>query len=200
MSMVWSISISQLGLAAWLCSLPAPAHLPVSWIRETAKSPWFHSSNWKHQCYQHSSCPKSKTQQLLRGKLTLSQPKPGQMETTQPLWTNCSSAWLVKKFILMSSWSVSCFNLSFCVSFFCHAVLRRAWLHLLCYLLTDTDKLPLHPLKATSSPGWTSPLPSASVHPACALALDHLGGPSVNSLWFINILLILGGQRLDAVF
>jgi len=27
MSMVWNISIGQLGLSAWLCSLPAPAHL-----------------------------------------------------------------------------------------------------------------------------------------------------------------------------
>jgi len=26
-SVVWNISIGQLGLAAWLCSLPAPAHL-----------------------------------------------------------------------------------------------------------------------------------------------------------------------------
>jgi len=29
MSVVWNISIGQLGLAAWLCSLPAPAHLLV---------------------------------------------------------------------------------------------------------------------------------------------------------------------------
>jgi len=29
-SMVWYISISQLGPAAWLCSLPAPAHLLIS--------------------------------------------------------------------------------------------------------------------------------------------------------------------------
>jgi len=29
-SMVWNISIGQLGLAAWLCSLPAPAHLLIS--------------------------------------------------------------------------------------------------------------------------------------------------------------------------
>ena len=41
------------------------------------KSPWFLSNNWKHQCYQHSSRTKSKTQQLLRGTLTLSQLKPG---------------------------------------------------------------------------------------------------------------------------
>jgi len=74
--MVWNISIAWLGLAACPCSLPAPAHLLVSWIWETGKSPWFLSTNWKHQCYQHS-CNKSKTQQLLVGKLTLPQPKPG---------------------------------------------------------------------------------------------------------------------------
>ena len=28
--MVWHISTGQLGLAAWLCSLPAPAHLLIS--------------------------------------------------------------------------------------------------------------------------------------------------------------------------
>jgi len=30
MSMVWNISTGQLGLAAWLCSLPAPAPLLTS--------------------------------------------------------------------------------------------------------------------------------------------------------------------------
>ena len=29
-SVVWNIPVAQLGLAAWLCSLPAPAHLLVS--------------------------------------------------------------------------------------------------------------------------------------------------------------------------
>ena len=29
-SMVWNISIGQLGLAVWLCSLPTPAHLLIS--------------------------------------------------------------------------------------------------------------------------------------------------------------------------
>ena len=28
--MVWNISIGQLGMAAWLCCLPAPAHLLLS--------------------------------------------------------------------------------------------------------------------------------------------------------------------------
>ena len=74
MSMVWNISIGQLGLAAWLCSLPALVHLLVSWRWATGGSPWFLSNNWKHRCYQHSSHIKSKTP---GGKLTLSQPKPG---------------------------------------------------------------------------------------------------------------------------
>jgi len=38
----------------------------------------FHSNNWKHKYSQLSSHAKSKTQQLPRGKLTLSQLKPGQ--------------------------------------------------------------------------------------------------------------------------
>jgi len=39
MSVVWNISIGQLGLAAWLCSLPAPAHLLCSRTRESERSP-----------------------------------------------------------------------------------------------------------------------------------------------------------------
>ena len=79
--MVWNISVGQLGPALWLCFLLAPAHLLVSWIWETGeKSPWLHSNNQKHQCYQRSSCTKSKSQQLLGGKLTLSQPKLGYRE------------------------------------------------------------------------------------------------------------------------
>jgi len=69
--MVWNISIGQLGLSGWLCSLPAPEHLLISWIWQAEESPWFCSNNWKHQCYQHSFGSKSKTQQLLGGKLTL---------------------------------------------------------------------------------------------------------------------------------
>jgi len=68
---------SSAWLSVWRRSLPAPAHLLISWIWETGKSPCFHSNNWKHQRYQHSSHTKSKTQQLLEGKLILSQPKPG---------------------------------------------------------------------------------------------------------------------------
>jgi len=71
-SMLWNISTGQLGLAAWLCSRPAPAHLLISQTRETGKSPWFLSSDWKCQNYQYSSGIKSKTQPLLRQKLALS--------------------------------------------------------------------------------------------------------------------------------
>ena len=72
------ISTGQLGLAAWLYyTLPAPAHLLISWTLESGKSCWFHSNNWKYQCYQHSFCTKSKTQQLLGGKFMLSQLKSG---------------------------------------------------------------------------------------------------------------------------
>jgi len=47
----------------------APAHLLISWTQEFGKSPWFLSNNWKHQCCQESSHTKSKTQQLLGGKV-----------------------------------------------------------------------------------------------------------------------------------
>ena len=79
MRMVWNISTGQLGLAAWLHSLPGPAHMLISWIYETGKSPWFLSNNWKHQCYPHSSGTKSKKQQLQGGKLSLL--KPGHLLT-----------------------------------------------------------------------------------------------------------------------
>jgi len=32
-------------LSVWLRSLLAPAHLTVSHVSETGKSPWFHSNN-----------------------------------------------------------------------------------------------------------------------------------------------------------
>jgi len=44
-STIWNISIGQLGLAAWLCSLPAPAHLLISQTWETEKSLRFLSNN-----------------------------------------------------------------------------------------------------------------------------------------------------------
>ena len=40
-SVAWNISIGQIGLSVWLRSLPAPAHLLISWIWETEESPWF---------------------------------------------------------------------------------------------------------------------------------------------------------------
>jgi len=63
---------------AWLsvCTPSQPLHTCSSAEYEKLeKSPWFLSNSWKHQCYQHSSCTKSKTQQLLGGKLTVSQLK-----------------------------------------------------------------------------------------------------------------------------
>jgi len=40
--MLWNISAGQPGLAAWLCSLPAPAR----WLTgKLEKSPWFHSNS-----------------------------------------------------------------------------------------------------------------------------------------------------------
>ena len=46
------------------------------------KSPCFHSNDKNLQCYQHFSPAKSKTQQLLEGKLSLSQLKPGHSSTS----------------------------------------------------------------------------------------------------------------------
>ena len=101
-------------LAAWLCSFPAPARLLISSIWETAKSPWFHSNNWKHQCYQHSSCTKSKTQQLLDGKLTLFQLKSGQCWKVPKGWPFLlyKLAWnqAVSKLCLCPSVLLSCLS------------------------------------------------------------------------------------------
>jgi len=77
MSMVWNISVGRLGLAAWLCSLPALVHLLNSQTWESGKrSLDFLATTGKHWCCQHSSHTKSKIQQLLGRKLTVSQPKP----------------------------------------------------------------------------------------------------------------------------
>jgi len=38
-SMIWNISIVQLGLAVWLCSLPSLVQLLISQIREAEKCP-----------------------------------------------------------------------------------------------------------------------------------------------------------------
>ena len=61
-------------LSVCLCSLPL---LHTCSSAETGKSPWFHRNDRKYQCFQHCCCTKSKTQQLLGRKLTLSQLKPG---------------------------------------------------------------------------------------------------------------------------
>jgi len=75
--MVWNISIGQTDCVSG-CALSQLLHTcSLAEYEKQEKSPWFHSNNWKLQCYQHSFCTKSKAQQLLRGSLTLSQPKPG---------------------------------------------------------------------------------------------------------------------------
>jgi len=58
---------------------PAPAHLLISQAWETRKRSLISQEQLKPSVYyQHSSHTKSKTQQLLGRKQTLSQPKPGQ--------------------------------------------------------------------------------------------------------------------------
>ena len=74
-SMVSSISVGQLGLAAWLCSLPASAHQPN--LGNCKKASISQQQLKPSVYYQHSSHTKSKTQEVLGRKLTLSQPKPG---------------------------------------------------------------------------------------------------------------------------
>ena len=68
-------------LAAWLslwpCSLPAPAHVLISWIGETWIATTENSSVISILLILN---PK---QQLLRGKLTLSQPTPGPLASVQ---------------------------------------------------------------------------------------------------------------------
>jgi len=63
----WNIFTGQLGVAVWLYSLPAPAHLLLAEHGKLKTSVY----------YQHSSHTKYKTQQLPGGKVTPSQLKPG---------------------------------------------------------------------------------------------------------------------------
>ena len=42
--MLWNTSIGWFALASWLCSLPAPAHLLISWTWETEESLCFLSN------------------------------------------------------------------------------------------------------------------------------------------------------------
>jgi len=65
MSMVWSTSTDQPGLAAWLCSLPAPAHLLINWEKSLISQEQLKTSVY----YQHSPHTESKTQQLLGKKI-----------------------------------------------------------------------------------------------------------------------------------
>jgi len=69
-SMVWNISLGQLGLAAWLCCLPALVHLIISPTQETEKRSLISLQQLKSSVYyQHSSHNKFKTQQLLGRKI-----------------------------------------------------------------------------------------------------------------------------------
>ena len=71
--------IHKLSTTSMVRSSCTPAH----WLNmRNWKKFLIYSNNWKHQHYQLSSHTKSKTQQLLAGKLTLSQPKPGQSAKT----------------------------------------------------------------------------------------------------------------------
>ena len=81
MNWAWHLWYGVFPLDSLAMLSPGPACLLISWLWETGKSPWYHSSNWKHQGYQYSSQTKSKTQQLLGGTLTLLQPKPWQLGT-----------------------------------------------------------------------------------------------------------------------
>lgn len=77
------------------------------------------------------------------------------------LWLNCCDMSL-----LISSLDLCCFNCACCLSSSHFAEIGRAWLHLLDILLACPGELLSDPPKAASSPGWTSPGPSASSYQA----------------------------------
>lgn len=74
----------------------------------------------------------------------------------------------------------------------------KAWLHLLDNLLIVSDRLLLGAPKASSSQGCANPVPSASLQSTSAPAPDHLDGPLLTLLQFIDVLLVLGSPKLDA--
>ena len=142
--------------AAWAGCLavlpPAPARLLISQTRETGKSPWFLSNNWKHQCYQHSSLTKSKTQQLLRIKLTPPQPKPG--HTFMPLILSWCTMEIAEIATVSKGWNfTSLWVLS-----------NRKYVHILshmsclCYSCNHSHMLekPLNTSKGRKHSGWIS--------------------------------------------
>lgn len=113
--------------------------------------------------------------------------KPLRMETEQPLWVNCSTAWFSswwKSFSLNIVWISLVSTYAHCVSSSCHALLWRAWLHFLHSFPMGMGKLPLGPPRTTSSPCWRILVPSAFSHRTSASASDHLGGRLLNFLWF----------------
>ena len=76
MPMVRNISVGQLG---YLSSYAPPHLLHTCSLAKHGKleKGLDFLETTENQCYQHSSCTKSKTQQVLGGKLALSQLKPG---------------------------------------------------------------------------------------------------------------------------
>lgn len=77
--------------------------------------------------------------------------------------------------------------------------LGRAYLYLLVSRLIGTGRLLFGPLKTFSSPGWISPSSSVSAHGVSAPAPNHLGGPVLHLLPFINIFPVLWGPKWNNV-
>ena len=82
---------------------------------------------------------------------------------------------------------------------FCQALLWRPHLQLLSNHHAGMGRLLLGHPEATSSPGWTSPTPSVSLHRRKAPAFDHSRGSLLNSLQWIDILSPLEALKLKAV-
>ena len=122
--------------------------------------------------------------------------KPLRMETTQPLWAtvHCVTVLMVKKLLLISPLNLSFQftpSISHCPT---NTMLGIAWLHLLNKILLGTGRPLTGPLKATSSPGWTSPGPSAPPRATGPDPWPHQW-PLLNSLQFINIFPYRGVQN-----
>ncbi len=74
-----------------VCLSPSFLHLQVNETWKARQCPWSHSQQLvSSECfYQHSSHTKSKTHQLLRGKLTPSLPNPGHPVSTRNSISSC---------------------------------------------------------------------------------------------------------------
>ena len=82
-------------------------------------------------------------------------------DSTTPLGSLCQCLVIptVKKIFPDVQRNLLCFSLSHCLLSCCWAPLRRAWLHLVCTLLSD-----IYGHSAPSSPGWKFPALSAFPH------------------------------------